>query len=245
MKYGVQLYSVRDAVKEIGMAETLRRVAKIGYQSVELAGMGDLTAAELRQALDANALTVDGAHVGIKAFLPDQIDTTMRDMDIVSCRNLIIPAAKVKTKAEIDLFLDQLAVALPTLRRAGFAVGFHNHDVEFRPNEDGIIPMDVLTRETDLFFELDTYWAFHAGKDPLAVMDEMGTRLRMIHIKDGIPSLGNDGGMPLGRGEAPVAAVYQKALAKKLPLIVESETLKPSGMDEITVCLDYLKSLEG
>ena len=152
---------------------------------------------------------------------------------------------RVKTKAEIDLFLDQLAVALPTLRRAGFAVGFHNHDVEFRPNEDGIIPMDVLTHETDLFFELDTYWAFHAGKDPLAVMDEMGTRLRMIHIKDGIPSLGNDGGMPLGRGEAPVAAVYQKALAKKLPLIVESETLKPSGMDEITVCLDYLKSLEG
>ena len=67
----------------------------------------------------------------------------------------------------------------------------------------------------------------------------------VIHIKDGIPSLGNDGGMPLGRGEAPVAAVYQKALAKKLPLIVESETLKPSGMDEITVCLDYLKSLEG
>lgn len=244
MKYGVQLYSVRDSVQENGMLETLRRVAAIGYQSVELAGMGDVTARELRAELNRLGLSIDGAHIGIKAFLPEAIEQTMRDMDTVSCRNLIIPSAKLKTKLEIELFLDQLSHALPTLRKEGFEIGFHNHAIEFLPNADGLIPMDVLTRETDLFFELDTYWAFHAGKDPIALMDTMGDRLRMIHIKDGISSLGNDGGMPLGKGEAPVSAVYQKAIEKKLPLIVESETLKPSGMDEIQVCFDYLKALE-
>ncbi len=244
MEYGVQLYSVRDCVKEQGMRETLRRVAEIGYKSVELAGYGDLTPAELRAAADEFGLTVCGAHMGIKALLPDQIEQTIADCSVLGIRELIIPSAKIRTEAEIREFLAQLSEALPRLREAGIEVGFHNHHNEYLPNEDGLYAMEIFERETSLFFELDTYWAFHAGVDPVAEMERMSKRLRVIHVKDGIPAAEGECGKPLGQGTAPVAAVYRTALEMGLPMIVESETLMPDGMTEIRVCYEYLKSLE-
>ena len=63
----------------------------------------------------------------------------------------------------------------------------------------------------------------------------------MIHIKDGY----NDGkGMPLGMGTAPVDKVYRKAVELGVPMVVESETLTPSGMEEARICIEYLKTQE-
>ena len=244
MEYGLQLYSVRDSVKADGMKETLRRVSEIGYQSVEFAGFGGADAKEVRAWLDEFGLTADGSHNSIKDLLPETIEQTVRDMKTVGNSRIIIPAAKLKTAEDIKIFLDQLAYAKPILEKEGFSLGFHNHDSEFLKNEDGIVPMDVLKNETDLFFELDTYWAYHAGIDPVAEMERMGNRLHLIHIKDGDPTLGKECGKPLGQGTAPVSAVYAKALAMGLPMVVESETLTPDGMTEIKQCFDYLKALE-
>ena len=119
-----------------------------------------------------------------------------------------------------------------------------NHAVEYLPNEDGVIPMQRILDDTDVFIELDTYWAYHAEVDPVAEMERLGKRLALIHIKDGDPSLASECGKPLGLGTAPVSAVYQKAIELGLPMVVESETLTPSGLDEIDVCINHLKSLE-
>lgn len=244
MKYGVQLYSVRDAVEAIGMKETLRRVAKIGYKSVEFAGFGDASAEEVRDMLKELGLSVDGTHTGIKALLPDTIEATVKDMQTIGNKRVIIPSARLKTDADIEIFLQQVAYAMPILKSACIELGFHNHHTEFLPNEDGTVPMDVLKERTDLFFELDTYWAYHAGIDPIEEMERMGGRLKMIHIKDGVGGDTKTCGRPLGLGTAPVGAVYQKARALGLPMVVESETLQPDGMTEISVCYDHLIQLE-
>lgn len=244
MKYGVQLYSVRDSVKSAGMKETLCRVARIGYQSVEFAGFGDASAEEVRAWLDELGLSVDGAHISIKELEPDTIEQTVQNMKTIGSPRIIIPSARLKTAEEIEIFLQGVAFASPILAREGMSLGFHNHDTEYLPNEDGIVPMDVLKEKANLFFELDTYWAYHAGVDPVAEMERMGDRLHLIHIKDGDPTLGKDGGKPLGMGTAPVAAVYRKALERALPMVVESETLNPDGMTEITKCFEYLKAQE-
>ena len=52
MHYGIQLYSVRDLTQSQGILETLRYVAAIGYKSVEFAGFGSASAAEIRAELD-------------------------------------------------------------------------------------------------------------------------------------------------------------------------------------------------
>ena len=120
MKYGVQLYSVRDSVKADGMKETLRRVSEIGYQSVEFAGFGGADAKEVRAWLDEFGLTADGSHNSIKDLFPETIEQTVRDMKTVGNSRIIIPAAKLKTAEDIKLFLDQLAYAKPILEKEGF-----------------------------------------------------------------------------------------------------------------------------
>ena len=243
MNYGVQLYSVRDAVKEMGMYKTLCRVAELGYKSVEFAGFGDATAQEVRVWLDELGLAVDGAHLSLKA-LTEKFDETLADLQTIGCTRAIVPAAKVANEEQLLALVNGLKAARASFAPYGIDVGFHNHAVEYLPNEDGVIPMQRILDDTDVFIELDTYWAYHAKVDPVAEMERLGKRLALIHIKDGDPSLASECGKPLGLGTAPVSAVYQKAIALGLPMVVESETLTPSGLNEIDVCINHLKSLE-
>ena len=243
MNYGVQLYSVRDAVKEMGMYKTLCRVAELGYKSVEFAGFGDATAREVRVWLDELGLAVDGAHLSLKA-LTEKFDETLADLQAIGCTRAIVPAAKVANEEQLLALVNGLKAARASFAPYGIDVGFHNHAVEYLPNEDGVIPMQRILDDTDVFIELDTYWAYHAKVDPVAEMERLGKRLALIHIKDGDPSLAGECGKPLGLGTAPVSAVYQKAIELGLPMVVESETLTPSGLDEIDVCINHLKSLE-
>ena len=243
MTYGIQLYSVRDILKAKGMQETLRAVAAIGYKSVELAGFGDATAADTKKWLDELGLTVDGAHVSLKALTED-FEKTIADLKTVGCPRAIIPSAKIQNKEALDALQKGFAEASRNLEGSGIALGFHNHHKEYLPNEDGDIPMDFILASKDVFIELDTYWAYHAGIDPVAEMERLGDRLKLIHIKDGDPTITPESGKPLGKGSAPVAAVYQKAIEMGLPIVVESETLTPDGVTEAEICFRYLKSLE-
>ena len=60
-------------------------------------------------------------------------------------------------------------------------------------------------------------------------------------IKDGLT---NGQGRALGEGTAPVAAVREYAIAHGLEMVVESETLNPTGIKEVERCIKYLRSLE-
>ena len=113
--------------------------------------------------------------------------------------------------------------------------------MEWLPNDEGIISHPELLKRTNINFEIDTFWAFNAGADPVALMEQYKDRLMSIHIKDGFKG---GRGMPLGKGEAPVEAVYRKAIELNVPMIVESETCDPSGPDEAQICYDCLKSFE-
>ncbi|MDD3411586.1 MAG: hypothetical protein PHY12_12345, partial [Eubacteriales bacterium] len=102
---------------------------------------------------------------------------------------------------------------------------------------------EALIAYTAVQLEIDTFWVYAAGQNPVEWMQRLHDlhRLPVIHIKDGLAS---HEGKPLGLGTAPVAAVYAKALELNVPMVVESETLTPSGADEARVCMAYLKTLE-
>ena len=99
--------------------------------------------------------------------------------------------------------------------------------------------MDELASRTNILFEIDTFWAYVAGADPIAVLDKYGDRVQFIHLKDGFS---NGEGKSLGQGTAPVAAVLEKAIATGRTIVVESEGLDPTGKEEVQRCMDYLKS---
>ena len=61
-KVGLQLYTVRDAMKS-DFEGTIAKVAAIGYKEVEFAGYFDHTPQQVRAILDKNGLTAPSVHV--------------------------------------------------------------------------------------------------------------------------------------------------------------------------------------
>ncbi len=239
VKYGIQLYSMRDlAEKDFDAA--VAKAAEIGYSMIEFAGFFGRTAEQVVSLLQKNGIEIFGTHTGIYDLVND-FEGTLKFHKAIGNGNYIIPHHNMRNKAEIDEFVDLVNKYQPMLEAEGIKLGYHNHSMEWLPNEDGLIPNEELFRRTNIGFEIDTFWAYNAGRDPVELMEQYKDRLLSIHIKDGFRG---GRGMPLGKGEAPVKAVYEKALELDVPMIVESETCDPSGADEAQVCFDCLKSFE-
>lgn len=239
MQYGLQLYSVRD-ITDKKMGYTLEKVAEMGFSFVEFAGFFGIPAAEIKKLLADCGLRVSGTHTGWQEVAHD-FEKTVEYHTEIGNKNIIIPGADLSDRQKLDDFIDMVNKFGPKLAERGIALHYHNHSHEFLPNKDGQIIHEELERRTAILFELDTYWVFNAGRDPVALMKRLANRVRVIHLKDGDEK---GEGFALGEGKAPVKAVRETAIGFGMEMVVESETLKPDGLSEVKRCIDYLKSLD-
>ena len=238
--YGLQLYSVRD-ITENDLGTALKAVKELGYSSVEFAGFFGNSAADVKAMLDANGLICAGTHTGIGELKPDVIAETVKYHKAIGNSKIIIPGADLGTMEKLEEFCDAVNYAQPILEGNGIMLGYHNHSFEFELMPWGSTIHSELEKRTSLSFQLDTYWAFNAGCDPLSTMKRLAGRLCSIHLKDGFKG---GKGMALGEGEAPVKAVRDLAAELGLPIVVESETLDPTGIAEVGRCMEYLRSID-
>ena len=238
--YSIQLYSVRDAMKE-DMAKALKQIAELGYTAVEFAGFFDKSAEDVRAMLDEYGLAISGTHSMYTELRPSVIMDTIKYHKTVGNTDFIIPGADLSTLEKLEDFVNVVNFAEPILAAEGIRLGYHNHSHEFVVQPYGSTIHAQIEQRTNVHFEIDTFWTFNAGLDSIAVLERLAHRIHVIHLKDGRKG---GYGIPLGQGDAPVADVVKYAEAKGLQMVVESETLTPNGMAEATACMDYLKSLE-
>lgn len=237
MKYGLQLYSVRDvAEKDIELA--MKETAAMGYSFVEFAGFQGKTAEEIKEFLEKYNLGVSGTHTGVDQLSDENFDETVKAHKTIGCENIIIPGTDLSTKENVDKFIDRVNELIPRLEKEGLKLHYHNHSSEFLPNEDGVVAEYELFNRTNIGLEIDCYWAFNAGKDALQVLDEFKGRVSVIHLKDGVKG---GKGLSLGQGDAKAAEVRKKAIEMGLTIVVESEGLDPTGLEEVKRCIDFLK----
>ena len=240
MEYGIQMYSVRD-ITEREMERALSELSGMGYKCVEFAGFFSYTAEQIKSMLDKYCLSVSGTHTGWGELTEENFEKTLAYHKAIGNKNIIIPGADTSTKEKLDEFIDFINKTLPKLRAEGIELHYHNHSHEFIPTAEGYTVHEELEKRTDIKFEIDTYWCYHAGCDPIETLERLKDRISVIHIKDG---MANGEGKPLGMGEAPVNAVYKKALELGVLMVVESETLSPDGLTEAKLCIEHLKKLE-
>jgi sugar phosphate isomerase/epimerase len=234
-EYGIQLYSLRDISKD-DFEGMLKAVSEMGYKMVESAGFFGHSAKTVKGWLDKYGLTMCSTHTGYN-LLADDFDATAKYHLDIGCKDLIIPGAAHGNMAEIDNLVEKINEWQPKLAAMGINLHYHNHWQEFVPNPDGSITMDELEKRTNVLFEIDTYWAYVAGEDPVKVLEKYGDRVKFIHLKDGFM---NKEGKSLGQGTAPVKAVLAKAEATGRKIVVESEGLDPTGKEEVKRCIDFL-----
>lgn len=239
MDYGIQLYSVRD-LAEKSLEEAVRRVAALGYSSVEFAGFFGRSAEQVCEMLKENGLQVSSTHSGLDELV-NNYEETVAFHKAIGNSLYIIPGYDLSSQEKLDSFTEKVNALSPRLRADGITLAYHNHAHEFELNKDGSLIYEQLLYRTDLKLEVDTYWAYVGMKNPIELLKRISDRLVCIHIKDGSA---DGAGEPLGRGTAPVEEVYRYAAENGIPMIVESETCKPDGITEAEICIEYLRSLE-
>ncbi|MCI2416911.1 sugar phosphate isomerase/epimerase [Saccharopolyspora sp. K220] len=229
----IQLYTLRSLL-DIDVPGTLRQLADIGYRTVETAGTHGLSAAKFRTILDDCGLEASSGHAGLEGG----IDSLIEDARTLGHRFLVVPFAEFDTADGWRGFADQLNDAGHKCRAAGLQFGYHNHDHEFTP-VDAERPYDILLARTDpavVHFELDIYWAVHAGQDVLALIDENRDRIRQLHVKD----RAEDGGMTdPGTGTIDFPEIFDHARVNEY--IVEHDN-PTDPLSTARVGYDYLRT---
>jgi sugar phosphate isomerase/epimerase len=183
----VQLYTLRDQVAA-DFPGVLNRLGAKGYVGVELAGFGDLSPERLRGALDESGLIVSSAHVGFQK--PDDFAAALDEHRSLGCDTVVIPALKPDSFADLDS-VHKAADRVNTLdglaRERGMTLGYHNHYWEFTEMPDGRPALLHLFDRfaPTVFAEVDIYWAQVGGSDPKALVTTLGTRVGLLHVKDG------------------------------------------------------------
>jgi sugar phosphate isomerase/epimerase len=247
------MYSVRDITKD-DFKGALKAVAEMGYQYVEFAGFFDNTAEDVKAWLDEYGLVASGTHTKLDALTDETIDETIRYHQVIGCKNLIVPSAKWKTEEQMEENIAALNKAQKKLAAAGITLGYHNHSGEFYETPYGKIVEDELLARTDIAIQIDTFWLFNAGIDPVTYLEAHKDRIRVIHLKDGIVSKDTKGsfadakngavGKSVGSGDAPVKAVREWAIKNNVLMVIESEGLDPTGPEEVKRCIDFLRALD-
>lgn len=221
MKFGVQLYSLRDEIATRGLEPVLKMVADAGYDCVEFAGFYDLTPIEVKNLLDKYGLEGISAHIGI-----DKIAEQLDYIDVIGIKSVYIPWVSFE---ELDTDLDGLVAKInaikPELDKRNVLFGYHNHAHEYRDGKDLIY--NLLSKTEDFYSEIDTFWVKAAGLEPTDMMKKYASRLSCLHIKE--LDLGGDTKKPnpiVGLGSVGFEKVF--ALANEMGInlaILEVENL--------------------
>jgi len=189
-KVGVQLYTVRDAMKT-DFAGTIAKVAGAGYKEVEFAGYFDHKPADVRAILDKNGLTAPSCHFGydvVQKQWPETLDAAHTiGHTFIICP--WIPENERKSSEGWKRIVETFNKAGEASKKAGIQFGYHNHWWEFAPDASlgGKLAYDYLLESTDanlVKMELDLAWISVTGQDPVAYFKRFPGRFPLVHVKD-------------------------------------------------------------
>ncbi|MDG2304637.1 MAG: sugar phosphate isomerase/epimerase [Candidatus Binatia bacterium] len=207
----VNLYSVRrELIRDF--EGTLFRIRDMGYVGVEPMVFGDFPLDLLpqdlrvptpkperfRELLDGLDLRTASLHGPLPAT--GEGDYALEFAQALGTDQLVLASFMAlpdlaNAHADADLLaqaIDRFNVAAEFAAEQGIALGFHNHHFEWLVDLDGRYAWDLFWEGVDprVNVELDVYWAQTAGRDPVAEIEKLGSRVRRVHLKDGPCVLG-------------------------------------------------------
>ena len=201
---GIQLYSVRDAMKNDPVG-TLTELAKIGYKHVEHANYIDrkfygFEAKEFRKVLDDLGLKMPAGHTvmgkdhwdsGLNDFT-DAWKYTVEDAAYMGQKYVVSPWMDESMRSTYDdlvRYLDIFDLCGDLCQKSGMKFGYHNHWAEFTEELNGMKLFDIMMQKLDVnkvVMQLDIGNMYIAGAKALDVINQYPGKFEMIHVKDEI-----------------------------------------------------------
>jgi sugar phosphate isomerase/epimerase len=233
-RLGLALYTLRDECAR-DPEGTLRAVAEMGYEGVELYDLFGREAQAVREMLDELGLEVCGRHARLETIenLLDELAAELRELG--SDRLILAWIPPPASSREAEQVVARIGEAAARVSAAGLRFGFHNHDGELRALDDGRTVLDRLLElpPEQLFLEIDLGWAWFAGVDPVELVARVAPRAPLVHVKD-IAGATEPRFVPVGDGDVGYANVLPAIQESGVEwLLVEQDETDGSALEAV------------
>jgi sugar phosphate isomerase/epimerase len=226
----IQLYTLRRMAAQ-DLEATLRAVAELGYAAVE--PYDAVAGVERHAALLAElGLAAPSMHAPLLDGPPEAAFAAARRLGAGTVVVPWVDPERWTDRAAIEELARDLSRVAEPAADLGLRVGYHNH--WFEPRALG--GATALERFADalapgVVLEVDVFWVAAAGADPVALLERLGERARLLHVKDGtgvrdrapvtaerVGDLMGDQ-VAVGGGEVPIAEALAAARHAELAVV--------------------------
>ena len=185
MQIGAQFYTIREFCKTTdGIAESLKKVADIGYKTVQISGTCAFDAEWMKEELRKNGLKCVITHTKPERIV-GETEKVIEEHKTFGCNRIGIGHYDV-AKNGVQAFIEYYKEAAKLIKENGLFLSYHNHDAEFMKTDGKLIHDQIIDafKPDEMGITLDTYWVQSGGGDPIWWLNKLKGRTPCIHLKD-------------------------------------------------------------
>ena len=181
-----QLYTLREYIKTpADVANTLPKVKAIGYDAIQVSGMGPIDDLELRKIADDNGLVICATHeAGSK--ICNEPEKVIEKLKNLNCRYTAYPYPHTPFVSR-EVVLEAAAkinAAAELMAKEGITLCYHNHALEFERFDGELILDTIYNNAPALQAEIDTFWIQAGGHNPVDWINRFPGRQPLLHLKE-------------------------------------------------------------
>ena len=242
-----QFYTVRDFCKTASeFAESCRKTRAIGYQAIQISGVGPIPEEELVRICAGEGLIICATHESGATIINEPAKVIER-LDKLGCKFTAYPypgGVNMANAGEVRDLARQLDRAGETMRKAGKVLTYHNHAMEFLKH-GGKTALEMIYEESNalnLQGEIDTYWVQVGGADPVAWCRKLNGRLPLLHLKDCVGTAANASAFcEIGNGNLNFKEIIAAGESSGCEwFIVEQDTCPGDPFESLKISFDYI-----
>lgn len=245
-----QMYTFREyAQTEEGLANTFSRLKEIGYDAVQVSGIGPIDPRKVKELAVQNDLTICATHIPYDR-LTGELQAVAEQHKLWDCKYVglgMVPDRYRNSAEGYRTFAQEASEIGRQLKKEyGLQFVYHNHQIEFE-KYDGKTAMDILLEESDpdaFGFELDMYWVQAGGGDPAQWAHKVEGRMQVVHLKDMEIVDGQAVFAEVGHGNMNTPAIIEACRLTGVEwYVVEQDVCRRDPFDSVKMSLDYLHGL--
>ncbi len=243
----VQFYTLREfATNAADLGGAFEKVRKIGYEAVQISGVGPIPEEEILKMAQDNGLRIIATHES-GAAICNEPEKVIERLNKLNCKHTAYPFPHwmPRTRNGAIEYAKKINSAAEKLAEAGLVLSYHNHSQEFQ-KFDGEIMLDIIYREAPaLKAEIDTFWIAAGGQNPAAWIRKFPGRQPLLHLKDyGVDHGGNRLIQSIGAGNLDWADIIKAGEESGVEyFIVEQDNCNGiDPFDAVKNSYDYISS---
>jgi sugar phosphate isomerase/epimerase len=243
-----QMYTLREFCKKPkDIAASMKKVRQLGYEAVQISGIGPIAPDELRKIVDAEGLQICATHTSYER-MRDEPQAVIAEHKILGCQYPAIGGLPGEYRGEqgFTRFAREASEVGRKLSEAGLNFAYHNHSFELERFGDRT-GLAILYQDSDPRYfkaEIDTYWIQHGGGDSVWWIDKLAGRIPLLHLKDMAMRGGEQLFAEVGEGNLNWPAILQAARqAGVVWYIVEQDVCQRDPFESLGISLRNLNAM--